>query len=243
MDVAGALVNAVEVEFEAQDGWPIGAILRTPDAGAAGPGVVSVPGSRHERDAWTQVASQLAARGVSVLQIDIRGRGASRRGTSFADMAPAARRRVRLDVAAAVDHLSQLAQVDAGRLGLLVEQDTAPDALEAVAHDARVRALALLSIHDPSRSAKAIAVRGPAVYGLVSSEDRRGLRATVDGFLASDHPASRIEVFRGLGVGVTMASVMQFEAPEEVQLDVRIGSWFERSLASDGDPARTMFDK
>jgi hypothetical protein len=224
-------VSAIAVELEAGDGWPIGAILRTPDAGPAGPGVVTVPGSRHERDAWTQVASQLVGRGVSVLQIDIRGRGASRRGTAFADMAPAARRRVRLDVAAAVDHLSQRSEVDADRLGLLVEQDTAPDALEAIADDPRVRALGLPSIHDPMRSAAAIAARCPAVYALVSSEDRRGLRATVDGFLASDHPACQIDVFRGLGVGVTMASVMQFEAPEQVQLDVRIATWFERTLA------------
>ena len=51
-----------EVEFAAGDGWPIRALLRVPEAAdrAGGvAGVVAVPGSRHERDAWTQVGMAL----------------------------------------------------------------------------------------------------------------------------------------------------------------------------------------
>ncbi len=224
-------MNVSEVEFEASDGWSIGAILRTPDADgqpapALMPGVVTVPGSRHERDAWTQVASVLAGRGISVLQIDIRGRGASAGSATYAAMGPAARRRVALDVAAAVDQLAASDGVDAARLGLLLEQDTAADALEAITDDARVGAIGMLSIRHAGRAAAAIAARAPAVYGLVSSEDREGLRGTVDGYLAASPDRSRLDVFRGLGVGITMASVMQFEAPEQRQIDARLAEWF-----------------
>ena len=102
------------------------------------PAVLAVPGSRHERDAWTHVAMALADRGCTVLQIDIRGRGTSANGVRYSEMGPAQRRRVSLDVAAAVEELAGATGVDPLRLGLLVEQDTAAEALEAVAGDDRV---------------------------------------------------------------------------------------------------------
>ena len=49
------------------------------------------------RDAWTHVAMALAERGLHVLQIDIRGRGASTNGVRYSEMGPAQRRRVSLD--------------------------------------------------------------------------------------------------------------------------------------------------
>lgn len=223
-----------EIAFDAADGWRIGAIVRRPDASdVPGPAVVTVPGSRHERDAWTQVATAVVGTGITVLQIDVRGRGTSTGPTMYASMGPVARRRVALDVTAAIDHVAALGGVDPDRLGLLLEQDTAADALEAAAHDRRVRAIALLSIRHAERAAAAIAERSPAVYGLVSSEDRDGLRATVDGYLAAAPATSELDVFRGLGVGITMASVLQFEAPEQRQLDVRLAEWFHRVLAGD----------
>ena len=228
-------MNVSEVEFTASDGWPIGAVLRAADpSDRPVPGVVTVPGSRHERDAWTQVASVLATRGISVLQIDIRGRGASAGSVTYAAMGPAARRRVALDVAAAVDRLAADDGVDGDRLGLLLEQDTAADALEAVADDARVGAIGLLSIRHAARAAAAISERAPAVYGLVSSEDREGVRGTVEGYLAASPRYSRLDVFGGLGVGITMASVMQFEAPEQRQIDTRLAEWFGEVFAARG---------
>jgi dienelactone hydrolase len=224
----------VEVAFTAADGWPIRALLRPPDDVAAthAPAVIAVPGSRHERDAWTQVAGALAANGFGVLQIDIRGRGTSVNGAPWAAMGPAQRRRVTLDVAAATDHLAAVPWVDDACLGLLVEQDTAAAALEAVAGDDRVAALAVLSARHPDRIRAAVEQRRAPVYGLVSVEDREGLRATVDAYLAAPREGSRLDVFHGLGVGITMASVLQFERPTERQLDARITEWFAGVLRS-----------
>jgi glycosyltransferase involved in cell wall biosynthesis len=112
-------------------------------------------------------------------------------------MGPAQRRRVSLDVAAAVDELARVAGVDSTRLGLLVEQDTAADAIEAVGGDERVRALAVLSPRHPDRVAAAVIARGVPVYGMASIEDREGLRAAVDAYLAAPAPQSRIDVFHG----------------------------------------------
>ena len=222
-----------EVSFAAGDGWPIRALLRVPEnVGRGGTaGVVAVPGSRHERDAWTQVASALADANVSVLQIDIRGRGASANGSPWSTMGPAQRRRVALDVAAAVAYVSALAGVDGRRLGLLVEQDTAADALESTADDERIVALAVLSARHAERTRAAVAKRGLPVYGLVSVEDREGLRATVDAYLAGERGLSRLDVFHGLGVGITMASVLQFERPAEQQIDVRLTRWLTGVLS------------
>lgn len=218
--------------FETSDGWPIGALMRLP-AGTGGPpsaGVLAVPGSRHERDAWTQTAMALVERGCTVMQIDVRGRGASANGVRYSEMGPAQRRCVSLDVAAAIDELAQLAGVDESRLGLLVEQDTAADALEAIAGDDRIRASAVLSPRHPARVAIAVDARRVPVYAMASVEDREGLRGAVDAYLAAPETASRIDVFRGLGVGITMASVLQFERPTEVSIEVRLADWMADAL-------------
>ncbi len=212
--------------FEASDGWPIGGLVRpAATRGAPTPAVLAVPGSRHERDAWTHTAMALVERGCTVMQIDVRGRGASANGVRYSEMGPAERRRVALDVAAAVDELAQVSGVDASRVGLLVEQDTAADAIEAVAGDTRVGALAVLSARHPARVASAVAACGAPVYGMTSIEDREGLRATVDAYLAAPEKDSRIDVFRGLGVGITMASVLQFERPDERPIEARLAEW------------------
>jgi dienelactone hydrolase len=254
------VTTSSDVGFDSADGWPIRALLRVPDAAhraGGSPGLVAVPGSRHERDAWSQVAAALATSGASVLQIDIRGRGASTNGTPWATMGPAQRRRVALDVAAAVDHLAGVEGVDSSRLGLLVEHDTAALALEAVAGDPRIAALAVLSARDPERTRAAVEQRRAPVYGLVSVEDRDGLRATVDAYLAAPRERSRLDVFHGVGVGITMASVLQFERPDQLQLDARLSTWFAEvfkvggtdiqphppSIATVARPRRGSFEK
>ena len=95
-----------------------------------------------------------------------------------------------------------------------------------------IAALAVLSARDPDRTRTAVEQRGVPVYALVSVEDRDGLRATVDAYLAAPSEGSRLDVFHGLGVGITMASVLQFERPAEQQLDARLTAWFAGVLTS-----------
>jgi dienelactone hydrolase len=229
--VSGA--DDTEVAFSAADGWSIGGLLARPIRRTRSPvpGVVMVPGSRHERDAYTEVAGALSGCGITSLRIDVRGRGASRGSTTYATLAPSERRRVSLDVAAALDHVAACDDVDVGRLALVAEQDTAADALEAVADDERVSAVVLISARNGGRLGAALAGRTPPVLGLVSKEDREGLRATVDGFLAGRPGASRLEVFAGLGIGTTMFSARRFEYAGAEPLEDLIAAWLATCLA------------
>lgn len=214
-----------ETTFVAADGWSLGALLRPAGGGAAAPGVVMVPGSRHERDAWTTVADALHERGLASLRLDVRGRGTSKGSVTYDRMGPVERRRVVDDVSAALDHVARHDGVDADRLAVVTEQDTSPDAVEAAAADERVRAVVVVSGRSPRRLTAALERIELPVLGMVSTEDRLGLRATVDAYLAGADEGSRLEVFRGLGVGITMASVRQFEEPDAEPIESIIASW------------------
>jgi hypothetical protein len=208
-------VNDIELRFAARDGQPVAGLLREAPDGA--PTAVLVPASCHERDAYATLADALANRGVASLRIDIRGRGTSRGELPYARMAPGQRRAVALDVAAALDVVDAVAVV--------AEQDSAAHAVAGIADDPRVRAVVLLS---PRRSLNRLAV---PVFALVSSEDREGLRAAADAYLAAPEPGSRLEVFKGLGFGTTMFSTRQFEHPDAEPLEAMIAGWLASRLA------------
>jgi hypothetical protein len=57
-----------------------------------------------------------------------------------------------------------------------------------------------------------------------------GLRATVDAYRAHEHPASRLYVFDGLGVGTTMLSTRAFENPDATPLEELIAEWCATQL-------------
>jgi len=223
--------TTAEVRIASADGWSIGGLLSRP-AGATGtvPAVLLVPASRHERDAFTTIAVALAQRGLASLRIDVRGRGTSLGETAYARMAPRQRERVGLDVAAAFAHLAEAEGIDARRLAIAAEQDTAADAVGAVGGEERLRAVVLLSARHGARCAAAVARRPVPVFGLVSKEDRDGLRATVDTYLAGAPEASRLKVFDGLGFGTTMLSARQFEHPDAEPLDEMIADWLVARL-------------
>ncbi len=223
-------MSVTETTFTAPDGWPLAGLFEFPDGDRPAPTVVAVAGSRHERDAWHTTAAALAERGVASLRFDIRGRGTSLGSVAYARMGPRERRRVSDDVRAALDHAAAHEAVDGDRLALLTEQDTAADAVEAAVSDPRATAIALLSARHPARLAAALDGAERPVLGMVSTEDREGLRATVDAYLAGDPDTSRLEVYRGLGIGITMSSVLQFEQPDAEPIEARIANWFAARL-------------
>jgi hypothetical protein len=221
-----------EVRLVAADEWAVGGILRAPaDGSSAVGGVLLVPGSKHERDAFGALPETLAAADLASLRIDLRGRGTSRGDLAYSRLGARQRRQARLDVAAGLDRLALLVK---GPLGVIAEQDTAADALDAVAADARVAAAVLLSAHRGERLVSALATRSLAVLALVSAEDRPGLRATTDAYLASAPGPSRLEVLHGLGVGATMLATRRFEHPDAEPLEAVISRW----LASALEPGR-----
>ena len=220
-----------ELSFSAADGWPLGAVLHLPASDGPMPAVVTVAGSRHERDAWKRTSESLARHGVATLLLDVRGRGASRGDCTYARMGPAQHRLACLDVARALEVVAEQDHVDPARLGVLAEQDTAAEATEAAVEDGRVRALCLVSPRRADRITSALRQRPVSVFGLASTEDREGVRAAVGAYLASATEGSDLAVFGGLGIGITMASVLQFEQPDAQPLEDRIAGWLARRLA------------
>ena len=226
-----SLATTSELSFRAADGWPLGALLQLPASDGPMPAVVTVAGSRHERDAWKRTSESLTRHGVATLLLDVRGRGTSRGDCTYARMGPGQRRLVRLDVAKALEVVAEQDDVDPTRLGVLAEQDTAAEAAKAAVEDSGVRALCLVSPRRADRITSALRQRPVSVFGLVSTEDREGVRAAVGAYLAAATEGSDLAVFGGLGIGITMASVLQFEQPDAEPLEDRIAGWLARRLA------------
>jgi hypothetical protein len=161
-------------------------------------------------------------------------------------MGPRARRLVELDIASAIEALAGIVGVDRSRLVVVGEQDTAFAAAAAAAAsavaagsatepgatigeatpDRRVVGLVLVSARNPRGQAWPHRGAHLPVLGLVSTEDRAGLRATVDAHLVGGS-GSRLVVFRRLGVGITMASVRQFEQPDAEPIEDLIAGWVD----------------
>tara|TARA_Y100000590_G_scaffold442858_1_gene571512 strand:+ start:1962 stop:2648 length:687 start_codon:yes stop_codon:yes gene_type:complete len=225
-------INTLEFTFSAADQWELGALAKVPASSKPRPGVITVPASLHQRDAWLQTADTLAETGIASLLMDIRGRGMSTGNRTYAQMGPLQRRNVRLDVTAAISQLAQIPGVDPNCLAIVGEQDTAVEALEAAVGDSRIKAACILSARHRVRLTRALGQRPIPVFGIVSAEDRLGLRATTDAYLAAPEGLSRLDVYRGLGIGITMASVLRFESPDQTPLEATIAEWFSERLNS-----------
>lgn len=231
--VAGSVNNEMnerEVTFTTPDGWRISGSLFVPSEAVKAPGVVFVHASRHESDAYGNINAPgipqtLGRAGIATLRIDIRGRGASREPRVFNSFAPAEREGVRIDIAAATNFLALQPGVDAGRIGIVAEQDSTDAALIAAAEDRRVKAFVLISGRLGRDAKAAVAASRAAVYCMASKEDRRGFRDMTDVYLASKSIASRLRIFEGLAMGTTMFSTFRFERPDERPIDEIAAEW------------------
>jgi dienelactone hydrolase len=199
-------VHETDLNITSADGWPLRGILRLPEdtTRAPFPVVMMVPDSFHERDAYESLAAKLHATGFASLRLDIRGRGASRSDLSYARMGPEQRRLVALDVGSALDHLAQLEKVASDRMAVVAERNTAPDVIAGAVE--RVGAAVVLGAWPSPRLTEALQRCPIPVLGLVSAEDRTGLRGTTDAFLAARPNGSDLVVLHGRGFGLTMFS-------------------------------------
>jgi dienelactone hydrolase len=143
-----------DVTFPTEDGWTITAELRVPDeAGVDGKkvaGVVVAPGARSDRYSMYAFSEELARRGVAVLHLEMRGRGASR-GAALESAETRTlyrevdRARIERDVRGGLKFLAAQEGIDPNRLGLMGEAFGGKASLLAAAGDPRVKAIALLS--------------------------------------------------------------------------------------------------
>ncbi|HEY6378185.1 MAG TPA: alpha/beta hydrolase [Candidatus Dormibacteraeota bacterium] len=224
-----------QVRLVAADGWELSGILHGRGAETARAAVVLVPGSKHERDAFgPDVLGVLRDAGLTVLAIDVRGRGSSQGALRFADMAPGQRQDVRLDVAAAIDRAAAALGGSDPQVCVVVEQDSVGPALLACAADGRVTAVCVLSPR-LMRSIGRTAMAGPAPLLCVASlEDRRGVRDAIDLYADSTDSRSRLSLLDGAGIGTTMLSTWRFEHPDQPPLEQAIAGWLASVVQPDG---------
>lgn len=224
-----------QVMFQTADGWRIAGVLYVPECVTPVAGVVLIHGSKHEGDAYGQLTSgglpySLSKHRLAVLRVDLRGRGASREPQVFDSLAPEQKKRVTLDIEAAIEFFASQPGVDAKRLGIVAEQDNAHAAVLVSVKDRRLIAHVFISGQLGGAAKKAMQnVRTP-VFCLVSKEDRRGLRDMTELYLASRNSKSRLKVFEGIGFGTTMFSAWRFEYPDEQPLEDMIAVWLDEQL-------------
>lgn len=224
-----------EVTFKTSDGWQIVGTMQIPKSDSKVAGVVLVHGSRHEADAYGQVATPglpqtLSQQGVATLRIDIRGRGASLGPRGFHSMTPEQREAVRLDVEAAISFLASQPEVKRSRIGIVAEQDTANAATIAGAKNRGVAGFILISGRLSQSAKDAIRATDAPVLCLVSKEDDRGFRDMTDAYLSSKNNQSRLRVFEGLALGTTMFSTWRNEFPDKQPLEEEAGIWLAEML-------------
>jgi dienelactone hydrolase len=219
--------DEADISISSADGWPLRGILRLPDDARGGPSpvVLMVPDSYHERDVYESLASKLHSSAFASLRLDIRGRGASRGAVPYAFMGPQQRRRVAVDVSSVLDHLARVDRIAADRMAVVAERNTSPDVIAGAVE--RVAAAVLVGAWPSPRLTTALQRHPLPVLGLVSAEDRTGLRGTTDAFLAARPEGSDLVVLHGRGFGTTMFSTGMGRGQP---LETTITRWLEERL-------------
>ena len=136
---------AEQVVFESTDGWLLHGDLHVARRDTPGPAVVLMHSARSDRSIFGRLTRLLARRGMTVLNVDWRGRGRSTNRGRFADLGDEQRAAVCDDVTAAFDAAAALPEVDPTRLGVLGIAQGAGYAAGGALGDPRTRAIVLLT--------------------------------------------------------------------------------------------------
>ncbi len=173
------------VELRTSDGLRLHALLREPAGGGeTKAAVVALHGAKEDLAAWAPAADLLVAHGVTVLAVDLRGHGGSRKqgeedlGPRAEAGDPALWAAVPNDAAAALLYVRGTVLADAKRIGLAGIGAGAAVALVAAEKDTKVRALACVT---PSPGAFGLAGGSAAVRwdgrplgAILRAADQRG---------------------------------------------------------------------
>lgn len=238
---AGQALIEEEISFKTEDGWTIYGTLSIPTGISQGekvPGVVLVHSPAHDRDIYlgrhqigqntfAKVTLRTALGNTATLRFDIRGRGKSSEPQAYHTFTEEQRARVALDVAGAIDFLSQQEQVNASQIGVVAEGSSAEAAVMGAFKDRRVRAFVFLSGRLGQAAKELIASRKDVpVLCVAAKEDKVGLSDMVDVYKLSRNPASDLMLLRDVGIGNSMFIMWANKFPNEKPLELTIAEWF-----------------
>lgn len=239
-----------EVSFNTEDGWTIHAVLSTPATSVPGQriaGAVLVPSPDHDRDiyghnGYPSVRAVLEKANIATLRIDIRGRGTSAEPRDYRYFTEEQRARVALDVSAAIEFLSRQKELDANRIGIVAEAQSAQAAIVAASKDARVRAVVLLSGRLGQVAKDALANRTDLpVLCVVSKEDKISFGDMTDVYKLSRDPASSLMILNDVGLGNAMFIMNMAKFPNEKPAETTVGEWLIARLQLSADSQEVSF--
>lgn len=213
------------VRVQGDQGWAVALETMGVPAGGSRATVLTVPASKHERDAWgPMLTSALVERGFSVVSMDVRGRGDSRDPQSMTSLPPGHLRRVAIDVAAAIDHVAS-AEGGSGQVVVMCEQDTADAAVLASMADLRVVGLVMVTPKIAPATLQRALDRPLAMCVVASKEDHASLESASILYGRSGHVRSRFRLVGDVGSGTTMFAAWQYLRRDERPLEQWLASW------------------
>lgn len=229
-----------EVSFRAEDGWRLRGMMSKPrSAGRGVPAVIFLHSFEHDRDVfgyyiYPGLAEIVASRGVATLRIDLRGRGQSMGEKELHSFSGEEVKGVRLDVRAAVSFLEKQAGVDATRVGIVAEQQSADAAVMGWSGDHRFSAITILTGLLSDEAKDQIAANPDiALFLIASKEDRRSFRDMASAYNLTGNPNSRIRVYKNLGMGTGMFGFSRLLHPEDRPIEEDIADWISDQLKTD----------
>ncbi len=233
-----------DVSFQTTDGWTIYGTLHLPANLSATdrkvPGVVMLHSPGYDRSSYGSLARSLEDKGLASLRIDWRGSGESlKKGNlelPFDAFAPSERRKVYLDVQAAIDFLVIQEGVDQKRIGVIGARFSANHAALAGVDDWRVKTLVLFSGSYDPQALEEIALRKDLpILCLAGREDQEGFRGSTQIYAVSKNEESEILIPARGGYGTTMLSYNK-------GLDGKIVEWLVDKLKGLGHEQEISFE-
>jgi dienelactone hydrolase len=239
-----------EVSFKTEDGWMIHGVLSMPSVLQQGERIASavlVPSPAHDRDiyghnGYPSIRAVLEKANIATLRIDIRGRGTSAEPRDYRDFTEEQKSRVNLDVAAAIEFLTQQKGIDESRIGVVAEAHSAEAAVIAASKDARVRGVILLSGRMGQAAKEAIKTREDlAILGVVSKEDKVSFADITDVYRLSRNPSSSLMIHRDIGLGNAMFIMNLAKFPNEKPMENTVGEWLIAQLQLSANSREVSF--
>jgi dienelactone hydrolase len=241
LSVATAAIDRREIELKAPDGVMLSASYYLPAPDRLGPAMLLLHQCNRDRQAWNELASDLATAGIKVLTLDFRGYGTSGGDqiTGVNAQAQAQRETVMKekgpgDVDAAFGYLLSQKTVDRSRVAIGGAGCAVAPAADAAMRHKEVIALMVLSgaAGDQAR-AYVSQTPGLAVFGASGENETTGdtSKPIKDIVAASKNLQSTVKTYPGFQPGVLLFS----RFPD---LEPLIVNWLKTQLVSATPPTK-----
>lgn len=239
--VASAAIDRRDVDIKAPDGIVLSGTYYWPVPDRLGPAVLLLHQCNRDRQAWNELATDLANAGIKVLTVDFRGYGTSggeqipgvtvqaqqKRDAVMKEKGPG-------DVDAVYAYLASQKTVDKSRVAIGGAGCAVWPAADAAMRHQEVKALVALSGVASDQAKTYISqTPGTAVFGASGENETTGdtSKPIKDLVAASKHPQSTVKTYTGFQPGVLLF-------PRFPDLEPAIVEWFKAQLIPAAAPTK-----